>query len=170
MKKYELDDVEKLFRLSRELTNRPNHHAMDETQALLSRLIESEAEWETPLSAMLNRSATRGRELEGEIRISETPVAISAEDSLGHTIKIVLECAHHGEGLQLIGVLHADTKSPWSEYTVLVSQEEVIEDFAEIAQGEDFTLQLKGNKPAILKFISSSHEVILLKDVKIDSG
>ena len=150
--------------------NSPEEDTYSQTFELMSNFIEIEKNHETYLSFALRDASMRNNHQGKEIVLSEIPIAIESTDSLGEKIQIIMEVENQSGELRIVGVLHAGTRSTWSEYSVLVSQNDVIEDFAETKSNEDFILTLRGLQKPTLKFISLSQEVIILQNIVVNFG
>ncbi|NDJ60638.1 MAG: hypothetical protein GYB67_05900 [Chloroflexi bacterium] len=95
-------------------------------------------------------------------------MAFATPDDQGTSVQIILEAEGTGRGLKVIGVLHTKDDSSWSQFAVVMYRGEVIEDFAEASVGEDFELMVPQPDVITLKFVSSAHRVIFLRDLEVD--
>ncbi|GEM_PF-6681082 len=168
MKKFQLDEISKLFELGQKLTTNPEEDTKDATLSLLSQMAQTEQDSQVTRSIVQKRTRARNKNLSDKIVVGNTPISINTDDGVGHEVMIILELESSPTGWNLIGVVHTDPKSEWAHYTVLVSQDGIIEDFSEIAQGKDFSLEIKESERIMLKFISTDHEIILLENVLLD--
>jgi hypothetical protein len=157
-----------LFNHSKKLRSGESDHNLDETLSLLDQVAAAEGASSALGEAIPIVKYTRGDSSE-LVRIGGDAVAFTLQFSEGDTVSVQLEVGATPDGLRLFGVLEASGNTNWGDFSVVLHQGGVVQDFTDAASGAEFTLQLDTFGEITLRFISSQQETVsLTADTTLD--
>jgi hypothetical protein len=157
-----------LFNHSKKLITADPTRNLDETRSLLDQLAATERASSRQGKAISIVKHTRGDSSE-LVRIGGDAVAFTLQFNESDVVSVQLEVGATPEGLQLFGVLEAGVNASWRDFSVVLHQGGIIQDFTDGASGVEFTLRLDTLSEITLRFISSQQEsVSLTADTTLD--